>query len=147
MVVHCSIVDERPKRYRANYKQCREEAEVSTGPTTIYLRSFYRTVWRKRPTWTWPRAVAEHHVHGMAMIKDKGMLRDKEELMVSVSWEVRDCELRSQRVRIASSRECGPREREHWIRGDESCKLSSCLNYNTLLWLVHVKPPCLIHLL
>ena len=45
-----NIVDERPKRYRANYKQ----------------------------------AVAEH-VRGGAKTKDKGLLRDKNELTVSVS--------------------------------------------------------------
>ena len=27
-IAYCSIVDERPKRYRANYKQCRVKAEV-----------------------------------------------------------------------------------------------------------------------
>ena len=26
--IYCSIVDERPKGYRANYKQCREKAQV-----------------------------------------------------------------------------------------------------------------------
>ena len=72
-------MDERPKRYRANYKQCREKAKVLTGPT-MYRRSFNRIVSRKRPA----RAVAEH-VRRRAKTKDKGMLREKDELTVSVS--------------------------------------------------------------
>ena len=57
------------------------------------------------------------------------MLREKDELTGSVSGEARECESRSQRVRVVLlvlSRECGPRERERererCIRGDESCK-------------------------
>lgn len=38
------------------------------------------------------------------------MLREKDELTVSVSGEARVCESRSQRVRVALPRECG-RER------------------------------------
>ena len=43
------------------------------------------------------------------------MLREKDELTDSVSGEARECESRSQRVRVVLlvlSRECGPRERE-----------------------------------
>ena len=45
---YCSILDERPKRYRANCKQCHEEAVVPTGPA-MYRRFFNRIVLRKRP--------------------------------------------------------------------------------------------------
>ena len=51
----------------------------------------------------WPRAVAEH-VRGGAKTKDKGMLREKDELTVSVSGEARECESRSRTVRVALSR-------------------------------------------
>ena len=80
-IYYCSIVDGKPKRYR---------------------QSFNRIVSRKRLAWAWPRAVAEH-VHGGAKTKVKGMLREKDELTVSVSWEVRECQLRSQRVWIEES--------------------------------------------
>ena len=46
------------------------------------------------------------HVRGEAKTKDKGMLRDKDELTFSVSWEARECESKSQGVRIALSRVC-----------------------------------------
>ena len=36
----------------------------------------------------------------------------------SVNRDVREI------VLLALSRECGPRKRERWIRGDESCKLT-----------------------
>ena len=49
------------------------------------------------------------------MIKDKGMLREKDELTVSVSWEVRECELTSQSI-VSVVKECGPRDREPWWR-------------------------------
>ena len=57
------------------------------------------------------------------MRKDKGMLREKDELTVSVSWEVRECELTSQSI-VSVVKECGPRDREPWNRGDESYKLT-----------------------
>ena len=57
------------------------------------------------------------------------MLVEKAE---SVNREVRECELRCQDsvasivevVLLVLSRECGPRDRERWNRGDESCKLT-----------------------
>ena len=76
---------------------------MSTGPT-IYRQSINRIVTRKRPAWPWPRAVAGH-VRGGAKRKDKGMLREKDELTVSVSQEVRECELRRREsvVRVRES--------------------------------------------
>ena len=54
----------------------------------------------KKLAWPWPGAVAEH-VRGGAKTKDKGMLREKDEVTVrvsvekskSVNREVRECEL------------------------------------------------------
>ena len=131
---YCSIVDERPKRYRANYKQCCEKAEVPTGPT-MYRRSFNRIVSRKRPAWPWPREHVVENVRGGAKTNDKGMLRDKDELTVSVSWEVREGELRfgESVVRV--------RENIGTVVTKVANQLFSCLNYNTSLWLVHVKQP------
>ena len=40
------------------------------------------------------------------------------EKLESVNGEVRET------VLLALSRECGPLERERWIRGNESCKLT-----------------------
>ena len=45
------------------------------------------------------------------------MLREKDEVIASVSGEARERESRDQRVRVVLWREC-------WIRGDESCKLT-----------------------
>ena len=63
-------------------------------------------------------------MRGGAKTEDKRMLREKDELTVSVCGEAGERELRSQRVRSALSRECGSRERERWISGDESWKLT-----------------------
>ena len=78
------------------------------------------------------------------------MLREKDELTGSVSGEARECESRSQRVRVVLlvlSRECGPRERERERESVVSVgtrvanQLLSCLNYSTLSYLVYVKQP------
>ena len=76
------------------------------------------------------------------------MLREKDELTGSVSGEARECESRSQRVRVVLlvlSRECGPREREREsvvsVGTRVANQLLSCLNYSTLSYLVYVKQP------
>ena len=76
------------------------------------------------------------------------MLREKDELTDSVSGEARECESRSQRVRVVLlvlSRECGPREREREsvvsVGTRVANQLLSCLNYSTLSYLVYVKQP------
>ena len=55
----------------------------------------------EKAAWPWPRAVAEH-VRGGAKTKDKGLLRNKDELTVSASWEARQCKSRSQGDSVAS---------------------------------------------
>ena len=54
--------------------------------------------------------VAEH-VRDGAIRRDKGMLKEERRI-------------NSQSLVVKSVRECGPRERERWNRGYESCKLT-----------------------
>ena len=67
--------------------------------------------------WLWPQAVAEH-------VRSGPTKKQRDARTVSVSGEARGCELRCRESVERDIEMLREIERERWICGDESCKLT-----------------------